>query len=466
MHLLRHRLPADLLTPLSAYLALRGEGATLLLESADQGERVGRHSFVMMQSPGELRLHPPAKGWVEGLRSLAGAVIDPAASLHDPEALPAGRDAMPVGVGLAGYVGFEALAALEPSLPLPERNSLGLPTVWARRFDAALVFDHLHQVAELQVLAQDPDTGFQRLRHLRQVLAQGVQDPGQGIQAQEAEPQISREAYEAFVRRAQALIHDGDVYQLVPSQRMKVAHPPTPLAAYRRLRRLNPSPYAFLLEWESFALVGASPEMLVRVQGGEAETLPIAGTVPRGGSAEEDAARFESLKRDPKELAEHQMLVDLARNDLGRIAVPGGVRVEKPLALQRTSHVLHLTTTVKAELKPGLDAFDVLASAFPAGTVSGAPKLRAAQRIAEMEGDMRGPYGGALLRYGADGALDTALILRTAVYAQGAAWLQAGAGVVRASKPEAEYRETLHKLGAVAEALGASLPAMAAEVAR
>jgi anthranilate synthase component 1 len=229
---------------------------------------------------------------------------------------------------------------------------------------------------------------------------------------------------------------------------------PPPLEAYRRLRRLNPSPYAFLLEWGDFALVGASPEMLVRVQDGEAETLPIAGTAPRGGTLEEDATRFEALRRDPKELAEHQMLVDLARNDLGRIAVPGGVRVEKPLALQRTSHVLHLTTTVKAELKPGLDALDVLASAFPAGTVSGAPKIRACQRIAELEGEARGPYGGALVRLGSDGVLDTALILRTAVYAGGAAWLQAGAGVVRASDPGREYLETLHKMGAVAEALG------------
>jgi anthranilate synthase component 1 len=194
--------------------------------------------------------------------------------------------------------------------------------------------------------------------------------------------------------------------------------------------------------------------MLVRVAGGEAETLPIAGTVPRGGNAEEDARRFEDLKRDPKELAEHQMLVDLARNDLGRIALPGGVRVERPLALQRTSHVLHLTTTVKATLKPGLDALDVLASVFPAGTVSGAPKLRACQRIAELESEARGPYGGALVRLGADGVLDSALILRTAVYTGGEAFLQAGAGVVRASSPEGEYQETLHKLGAVAQALG------------
>jgi anthranilate synthase component 1 len=268
---------------------------------------------------------------------------------------------------------------------------------------------------------------------------------------------MTRQAFESKVAQAQELILDGDVYQLVPSQRFRIEDPPPPLETYRRLRRLNPSPYGYLLEWGDVALVGASPEMLVRVQDGEAETLPIAGTMPRGADADEDALRFEALKHDPKELAEHQMLVDLARNDLGRVAVPGGVRVELPLALQRTSHVLHLTTTVKAKLKPGLDALDVLAAAFPAGTVSGAPKLRACQRIAEMEGENRGPYGGVLLRLGADGTLDTALILRTAVYTGNTVHIQAGAGIVRASNPETEYFETLHKLGAIAQALGVKL---------
>ncbi len=456
-HLLRHPLPADLLTPLAAYLALRPAGASLLLESCDQGERVGRHSFVLLECATECRLEAPATGWVEALRHLAGP--SPAAALHDPEAvLPPLREGLPMGVGTAGYLGFEAMGALEPSLALPARNSLGLPGLWVRRFDTALVFDHLHQVAELQTLDADPDAGFARLRSLRALLLAGVSDPGPSAIAPRVIAQSTREAYESSVRQAQELILDGDIYQLVPSQRFRIEDPPPPLEAYRRLRRLNPSPYGFLLEWGDFALVGASPEMLVRVQDGEAETLPIAGTVPRGASAEEDATRFAALKRDPKELAEHQMLVDLARNDLGRVAVPGGVRVEKPLALQRTSHVLHLTTTVKATLQPGVDALDVLAAAFPAGTVSGAPKLRACQRIAEMEGEVRGPYGGVLLRLGADGVLDTALILRTAVYAGGAAHIQAGAGVVRASNPEAEYFETLHKLGAIAQALGVTLP--------
>lgn len=458
MKLLRHRLPADLMTPLSAYLSLRGAGASLLLESCDLGERVGRYSFVLLEPSGELRLAPRAAGWPEALRTLAGPRtegdrLDPASELG------AGREPMPVGAGLAGYVGFEALAGLEPSLPLPPRNSLGLPTVWARGYRSALVLDHLHQVAELQRLVEPGKEaeGFRRLGELAVLLRHPDLPSAAPSPRPTAKPMMSRLDYEGIVRRTQERILDGDVYQLVPSQRIRVDGAPPPLEAYRRLRRLNPSPYAFLLEWDGLALVGASPEMLVRVQGGEAETLPIAGTVPRGGSEAEDAVRFEALKRDPKELAEHQMLVDLARNDLGRIAVPGGVRVEQPLALQRTSHVLHLTTTVKAKLKPGLDAFDVLASAFPAGTVSGAPKIRAAQRIAEMEGELRGPYGGALLRYGADGVLDTALILRTAVYAAGAAWLQAGAGIVRASVPSREYEETLAKMGAVAEALGVDL---------
>ena len=454
--LLRHRLPADLLTPLSAYLALRSEGASLLLESADQGERVGRHSFVLLQGDGEVRLDPPGREWVPELRALAGPPLEGHGTLTSDSELPEGREPMPLGVGCAGYLGFEALGAEEPTLPLPETNTLDLPTLWMRRFDAALVFDHLHQVAELQVLDATEAGAASRLHALREALKAPVL-PRDEAGHPSAEPLISRERYEGFVRRALELIRDGDVYQLVPSQRIRVHRPPSPLTTYRRLRRLNPSPYGFLLEWGDFALAGASPEMLVRVADGEAETLPIAGTVPRGADDIEDAARFQELCADAKELAEHQMLVDLARNDLGRISLPGGVRVENPLALQRTSHVLHLTTTVKGKLRPGLDALDVLAACFPAGTVSGAPKIRAAQRIAELEGEQRGPYGGALLRLAADGSLDTALILRTVIFRDQEAYLQAGAGVVRASDPAKEYRETLHKMAAPAAALGLDL---------
>lgn len=450
MNLYRFALPADLLTPLGAYLALRASCASLLLESADRGERVGRHSFVLLEGKGELRMEGRAQGWVRALRELAGGV------LARSESLPGGlatRDPLPIGVGLAGYVGFEALAGLEPTLPLPAGPGLGLPTVWARRFDGALVFDHLHQIAEFQVLAPNRDEAAARIGVLAAHLHH-FDPPAQESPAPLPRASLDQPAFEAIVRKVQGLIRDGDVYQLVASRRVEVENPLSPLAAYRALRRLNPSPYAFLLEWEAFALAGASPEMLVRYAHGEAETLPIAGTVPRGDHEAEDRARFEALKADPKELAEHQMLVDLARNDLGRIAVKGGVRVESPLALQATSHVLHLTTTVKAEVREELDALDVLATVFPAGTVSGAPKIRAAQRIAELEGEARGPYGGALIRLGADGILDSALILRTIVYANGRAHLQAGAGIVKASDPAKEFLETVHKMGAPAQALG------------
>ena len=455
--LLRYRLPADLITPLGTYLALRSHGASLLLESADQGERVGRHSFVLLEGAGEVRLGVGERGWVEALRALAGSPDASRGSLMEDSELPEDtRSAMPVGVGIAGYVGFEALAANEASIGFPAQNSFGLPSVHAKRFDAAVVFDHLHQVAELQVRADSLDAAREKIRQMRIALYQPVL-PREEAGHPTVHALISREDFKQRVANTLQRIKEGDVYQLVPSQRLRVDAPPSPLTAYRRMRRLNPSPYGFLMEWHEVSLAGASPEMLVRVADGEAETLPIAGTVTRGESVEEDQQRFDALVADKKELAEHQMLVDLARNDLGRVAIPGGVRVEKPLALQRTSHVLHITTTVKARIQPALDALDVLASAFPAGTVSGAPKIRAAQRIREMEDDARGPYGGALIRLSPDGALDSALILRTAIYANGSAWLQAGAGIVRASDPESEYLETLHKMAAPAQALGVSL---------
>jgi anthranilate synthase component 1 len=437
-------IPADLLTPLAAYLRLQPAGAGLLLESAEQDGRLGRHSFVLLTEPDGISLPVPGTGWVEKLRTAAPAV--------------APRAGLPLGVGLAGYVGFEALAALEPTLIPPTVNTLDLPTVLMRRVGAAVVFDHHSQTAELQVLCPSGAEGRVRLADLAALLEAPSATPPEVPGRPAAAPVLERKAYEDLVRRSQRLIHEGDVYQVVPSRRVRVSEPPAPLTAYRRLRRTNPSPYAFLLEWPELALVGASPEMLVRVANGQAETLPIAGTAVRTGDEAEDARRASALLADPKERAEHQMLVDLARNDLGRIAPPGGVRVENPLALHRTSRLLHLTTSVKARVRSGLDALDVLAACFPAGTVSGAPKIRAAQRIAELEGDCRGPYGGALVRLGADGTLDSALILRTAVYAGGFAWLQAGAGIVRRSDPAREYFETLHKMSAVATALGVELP--------
>lgn len=444
MQLYTRIVATDLLTPLAAYLRLRELGAGLLLESAEQDGRLGRHSFVLLTAPAALAIPMRGRAWLEKLR---------AARLCLPN-----RRGLPLGVGLAGYVGFEALAALEPTLAAPKTNSLGLPTVLIRHTDAAVVFDHHSQTAEIQVLDSSESAGRARVTALAATLEIPLPDPVEEPGRPVATFLRSRAQFEDLVRTCQRLIHDGDVYQVVPSHRVRVDQPPSPLTAYRRLRRDNPSPHSFLLEWPELALVGASPEMLVRVESGEVETLPIAGTTTRTGDAAMDDLRARALLDDPKERAEHQMLVDLARNDLGHIAPPGGVRVENPLVVHRTSRLLHLTTSVKARLLPGLDALDALAACFPAGTVSGAPKIRAAQRIAELEKDCRGPYGGALLRLGADGSLDSALILRTAVYARRCAWLQAGAGVVRRSDPTREYFETLAKMSAVAAALGIQMP--------
>lgn len=441
MHLLRQTIAADLLTPLAAYLRLRSLGAGLLLESVERGEQVGRHSFVLLTTGATLAMSAPARGWVEAVRRFAPRV-------------DSRGGAFPLGVGAAGYVGFEAFAGLEPTVPLPESDLLGLPAVNLREIPAAVVFDHVHQSAELQVMADNPETARARLGELAAALQEASAEPREEAGTPAAEPLLSRAGYEDLVSRGLELIQAGDVYQIVPSRRVRVRRPPSPLTAYRRLRRANPSPYAFLLEGPGCSLVGASPEMLVRAEGGEAVTQPIAGTAARTGDSAEDERRTRALLNDPKELAEHHMLVDLARNDLGRVAAAGTVRVEQPLAVHRTSRLLHLTTTVRARLAGGHDALDAFAAAFPAGTVSGAPKIRAAQRIVEMEGEARGPYGGALLRLGADGALDSALILRTAVYAGGCAYLQAGAGVVRASVPAREYDETGQKLSALAAALG------------
>lgn len=452
--LLRRLIPADLLTPLSAFLALKPCGASLLLESCDLGERVGRHSFVLMQGKGEVRLAAPATGWVEALRALAA--IAPIQSEPDSRAnLPGPRDAFPIGVGCAGYVGFEAIGALEPWLPLPLKNSMELPAVWLRRFDGALVFDHLHQVAELQVLCADRSQGLARLEELAEQLTYFVA-PVEPKHQTKATAQLSQAQYEAFVKAAQERILDGDVYQLVPSQRVKVVDPPSPLEAYRRLRRLNPSPYAFLLEWGEFALVGASPEMLVRVQGREAETLPIAGTVARGGSDEDDAQRFEDLKRNPKELAEHQMLVDLARNDLGRIAVPGSVRVPEPARILDLPYVHHLVAVITAQVRPATTWAELLAATFPAGSITGAPKRMAMELITQYEAGPRGAYCGTFGWVGADAA-QLAVAIRTLTVAGSRVTLHAGSGIVADSDGAAEWDEVRAKASAMATALGGTV---------
>ncbi len=398
----------DLVTPLGAYLRLRAAGgATFLLESVEKG-RLGRYSLV---------------GAGSRLVSFAAAEAEVAA-----------------GNALVGYLGYDHVAKLEPTVSLPD----GGPDLPESSFVAAetlVRFDHVSSVAE--VLAGDRD----RLADLfDQPLPNGNGHAQANGRATRRFP--GQSAYESQVRTAKDLIRAGDAYQIVLSQRAERPTSVSALALYRALRRINPSPYLFLLELGDLALIGSSPETLVKLEGTRASVNPIAGTTPR---ADGDAER---LLASQKDRAEHVMLVDLGRNDLSRVCAPGSVRVGKFLEPERYSHVTHLVSEVSGELLADRSPFDLLRACFPAGTVSGAPKVRAMQIISELEGYRRGPYAGAVGYALPDGTLDTCIAIRTIVLADGIAHLQAGAGIVVDSDPSAEHRECLSKLAALEAAIG------------
>ena len=398
-------IPADLLTPLGAYLRLREQGGgSFLLESVERG-RLGRNSFV---------------GWGDRVVGLEEAETSPG----------------PVG----GYVSYDYAAKLEPTVPLPA-DGPGLPESSFVIVDTLVRFDHGAGVAE--VLAGDAEDVADRL---------GAQlaEPGGAAGGGRHSPIRrfpSQARYEEMVAISQEHIRAGDAYQIVPSQRAERRTSASPLALYRALRRVNPSPYLFLLELDGLALVGSSPERLVACEDGRATVCPIAGTTTP------DEGDVERLLSSEKDRAEHVMLVDLGRNDLSRICRAGTVRVTRFMDVERFSHVSHLVSEVTGELRDGVMPFDVLRACFPAGTVTGAPKVRAMQIISELEGYRRGPYAGAVGYVLPGGTMDTCIALRTIVVADGTAHLQAGAGVVADSLPEAEHRECLAKLAALEAAI-------------
>lgn len=397
----------DLITPLGAYLRLRAAGPAFLLESVEQG-RLGRYSFVGA-----------------GARLVGFEGAEHAAAEGSPA---------------VGYVGYEHVARLEP-VPLPAQG----PDLPESRFvvaDAMIRFDHGAGTAD--VLAGDPDDLTDALAAPTPAVlgGSGVSGPTRRFP--------SAGEYRAAVREAVRHIRDGDALQIVLSQRAVRPTSVSPVDLYRALRRINPSPYLFLLELGDLALVGSSPETLVRLDGRRASLNPIAGTTPRGPG---DAER---LLTSEKDRAEHVMLVDLGRNDLSRVCRPGTVSVSRFLEPERYSHVTHLVSEVVGDLEDGVGPFDLLRACFPAGTVSGAPKVRAMQRISELEGYRRGPYAGAVGYVLPDGSLDTCIAIRTAVLTGGAAHLQAGAGIVAESDPEAEHRECLAKLAAMEAAIDAA----------
>ena len=474
---------ADLDTPVSAYLKLARGRYGYLLESVEGGERLARYSFVgtdpylALTVAGGVATHR----WLSGPR--AGTVER--APCADPlEAVRAELERRPLAPlppgmprfrgGAVGYLSYEVAARYEPTVGVPQNDPLGLPESVFLFSDTLLIFDHARYTARLLTYADTEaadgdaeraqaaaearlDAMEQRLRQAtpRRPRGQrrGRSDAPESALVIPAARLESRAAYEAAVRRIQEYVRAGDCFQVVPSRRVAwptIAHP---FDVYRTLRSINPSPYMFYLALDDLAVAGASPELLVRVEDGAVAIHPIAGTRRRDSDPTRDAALEAELRSDEKERAEHVMLVDLGRNDVGRVSEPGSVRVTQFLDVERYSHVMHLVSHVTGKLRKGLTAYDALRAGFPAGTVSGAPKVRAMQILAEIEGQRRGVYAGAVGYFGFDGALDTCIAIRTLVFKGGVAYAQAGGGIVADSVPAAEFAETENKLGAVLRAL-------------
>jgi anthranilate synthase component I len=466
---LRHTFIDDIETPVSAFLKLRGRGPAFLLESAEQGQRFGRWSFLGFRPRAVLRFAAGRLEVREGDERRALDASDPFRSVAEYlssyrvaplEGLP------PFAGGAVGLFGYDLVRTIE-RLPEPNPDDVGTPDMALMVSDALVVFDHLsHQVTILVNAfvddADDVDEAYAQaavlIERARELLAEPVPRPA-APGARPADPasafasNMTQAEYEAAVERAREYIFAGDAFQVVPSQRWSGPCPVEPFSVYRGLRVVNPSPYMYFLEWDDFAIAGASPEPLVKVSGRRAEVRPIAGTRPRASSPEEDLRVAEELLRDEKERAEHVMLVDLGRNDLGRVCEFGSVEVEDLMKIETYSHVMHIVSSVRGTLRPECTAMDALRAVLPAGTLSGAPKIRAMEIIDELEPVKRGFYGGAIGYLSYSGDLDTCIHIRTAVFKDGVAYLQAGAGVVADSDPAYEYRETIAKAGAMFQAM-------------
>jgi anthranilate synthase component I len=479
------RFVADTETPVSAFLKLRGQGPSFLLESAEQGGRQGRYSFLGFRPRAVLR-------WADGTLSEWKGELDAAAppvATHDaPDPYAAVSEYLerlrvapveglpPFAGGAVGFFGFDLVRTVEP-LGEPNPDPLGLPDMALMITDTLVCFDH--QRHELTVLAHanveaedDVDAAFDRAVATIEEVRARLREPVPGDAHPSADPSapgreagdaagrdvhfqsnMSREQFEDNVRRIIEYVHAGDAFQVVPSQRFSAPAPVEAFSIYRGLRTVNPSPYMYFLEFGDFQIAGASPEPLLKVTGRRVETRPIAGTYPRGDSEEEDRRRAEELLADPKERAEHVMLVDLGRNDLGRVSEYGSVEVEELMVVETYSHVLHIVSQVSGTLREGVTAMDALRATLPAGTLSGAPKVRAMQIIDELEPHKRGSYGGAIGYLSFSGDLDTAIHIRTVVVKDGMVHVQAGGGTVADAKPDYEYNESVTKAKAIFRAV-------------
>jgi anthranilate synthase component 1 len=454
---LRHTFVEDCETPISAFLKLRGEGPAFLLESAEQG-RVGRWSFIGFKPRSVLR-------WSLGDAGDPYALAAAEVARYRQAPLPG---LPPFSGGAVGCFGYDLVRTVEP-LGEPNPDPLGLPDLALMLTDVLVAFDHLRR--ELTIMAnvyaaEDDDLersyadAVEAIADVRRRLAGPLPHrdvAGSAASAERAAPtwtsNMPRERFEGMVERIVEYIRAGDAYQVVPSQRWSAEVPVEAFSIYRGLRAVNPSPYMYFLDFGDFEIAGASPEPLVTVRDGRIETRPIAGTRPRGASAEEDRRIAEDLLADEKERAEHVMLVDLGRNDVGRVSEYGSVAVDAYMEIEAYSHVMHIVSRVSGRLRAGVGPLDALRSILPAGTLSGAPKVRAMQIIDELEPVKRGGYGGAIGYLSYTGDLDTCIHIRTVVVKDGVAHVQAGGGTVADAKPDYEFRESEAKSRAVKQAI-------------
>ena len=452
-------LPGDLETPVSAYIKLGNRPFSYLLESMQGGERWGRYSFIGLPCRSLIRVFGDRVICTEDEVITADLIVDdPIAWLknHTGGVVTTRKtDGPRFAGGWVGYFGYDCVRYFEPRLrPSCPPDTLGTPDILLMRSDELVMFDSLRGTLTLLVHAIDESTATGRLDAIEAQLAQPVPTlPTLCVDPPQFTSGFGADAFRAAVAKIQDYIAAGDCMQVVPSQRMSAPFAAEPLALYRAIRRLNPSPYLFCLHLGDHHVIGSSPELQVRVEDGEATVRPLAGTRPRGATPEADAALAAELLADPKELAEHLMLIDLGRNDVGRVAETGAVRLTEKMVIERYSHVMHIVSNVVGTLKVGTHALDVLAASFPAGTLSGAPKVRAMEIIDEVEPVKRGIYGGAVGYLGFDGDMDVAIAIRTAVIKDGEVHIQAGAGIVADSDPESEWQETLAKARAMIRAV-------------
>jgi len=454
---------ADLDTPLSLYLKLANRPYSYLLESVQGGERFGRYSFIGL--PARTRIVAHGRSIQVERDGVIVESVDDTNPLDFVQAYqarfkPAPLSGLPRYTGvLAGYFGYDTIRYIERRLARTQKpDVLGTPDVLLLLTEELAVVDNLSDKLTFIVYADpsEPDAyakAHARLSQLIGNLRQPAPIPSAPAMAPAAATsEFGEDGFKAAVEQAKRYIFDGDIMQVVLSQRMRQPFPAPPLSLYRALRSLNPSPYMFYYDMGDHHVVGSSPEILVRLEDDVVTARPIAGTRPRGKTREEDLALAEELLADPKERAEHVQLMDLGRNDVGRVAVTGSVQVTDNMVIERYSHVMHIVSNVEGRLKPGMDAIDVLKATFPAGTVSGAPKVRAMEIIDELEPSKRGIYAGAVGYLGFNGDMDLAIAIRTAVVKDGTLYVQAGAGIVADSVPQSEWTETQNKARAVLRA--------------